>query len=551
VVSKRRAGVWLFALVLALAALPANARVRVELDRSAIVTDESFVVTFTSDADVGDPDFSPLERDFDILGRSSQNSLQIINGRAETRRSWTLNLIPKRSGTLTLPSIDFGGDRSDPVTIEVGAGSPGRSDEGDVFIIVEANPQPAYVQAQILVTVRLYVGVRVGNASLSELQASGALVQKLGDDRRRDEQRGGRDYIVFERRYAVFAEQSGTLTLDPVKFEGDVISRGVFGRYKRVASEPMDLQILPAPPGVDIASWLPASKVTLREQWQTDPPVFRAGEPVKRTLELSAQGLTAAQLPPIVGAAIDNFRQYTDQPALEDRSADDGVTGVRTETLVMLPREAGHYVLPAIELQWWNTRTQALETVRVPEREVDILPAATPDAAPPAAALPAPGAPQPTPRAAAPAPVQPPFLWIGASALCAAGWTATLLLWWASRRRASGHVDRRTAIGSADAGAARRELRAACERDDSTAARRALVAWARARWGGTGSHAFNALRSAAGPALAREIERLERALYGAQATTWSGRALWDAFVAEVPAKDTGRATPEPLAPLHP
>ena len=54
-----------------------------------------------------------------------------------------------------------------------------------------------------------------------------------------------------------------------MKFEGDVISRGVFGRYKRVASEPMDLQILPAPPGVDIASWLPASKVTLREQWQT------------------------------------------------------------------------------------------------------------------------------------------------------------------------------------------------------------------------------------------------------------------------------------------
>jgi len=212
-------------LFAALAPSLASARVRVEVDRDPVVADESFDVTFTSDTrDAGDPDFAPLERDFDILARSSQTSLQIINGRPESGQSWVLSLIAKRSGRIQLPSITFGKEHSEPLVLDVRPSAGGGADS-DVFLTVEASPQPAYVQAQILVTVRLYVGVQVGNATLSDLQATGAVIEKLGDDRRRDEMRGGRNYTVFERRYAVFAERSGTLTIAPVEFAGALLGR--------------------------------------------------------------------------------------------------------------------------------------------------------------------------------------------------------------------------------------------------------------------------------------------------------------------------------------
>jgi len=541
-------------LFAALAPSLASARVRVEVDRDPVVADESFDVTFTSDTrDAGDPDFAPLERDFDILARSSQTSLQIINGRPESGQSWVLSLIAKRSGRIQLPSITFGKEHSEPLVLDVRPSAGGGADS-DVFLTVEASPQPAYVQAQILVTVRLYVGVQVGNATLSDLQATGAVIEKLGDDRRRDEMRGGRNYTVFERRYAVFAERSGTLTIAPVEFAGALLGRGYFGRYKRTASDPMPLTVLPSPP--DVIPWIPASELTLTEQWPQDPPVFHAGEPLTRTLTLSAKGLTAAQLPPLGGMTVEAFKQYVDQPALEDQTADDGVTGVRTEKIAFLPTQPGHYTLPAVEVTWWNTRSDTLETTRVPEREVEVLPGAAAQTAPAPAAPGDARAHQGAPVAATPvatvAPATNQLLWITATITLAAAWLLTLSLWWWSARHRRGEAPHTAPqVDPPDIRAARRQLQDACERNDAIAAQRALLAWAQSRWPHADAGAWHELRSASGPALAGELEVLEHALYGRQSAGWTGATLWRSFCAEAPAPTSKRKSPRTLTPLHP
>jgi hypothetical protein len=225
------------------------------------------------------------------------------------------------------------------------------------------------VQAQIVVIVRLYVGV-VANATLSDLQASGPSWRSSATTsvttRRATAWHGVRATLRRVRR------RSGTLTLAPVEFAGELLGRGYFGRYRRTASEPMDLKILPSPP--DAIPWLPASELTLSEQWPQDPPVFHAGEPLTRTLTITAKGLTAAQLPPLGGASVEHFKQYVDQPELNDQTADEGVTGVRREKIAFLQTEPGKYTLPAIEVNWWNTGTRSFEVVRVPERDVEVPP---------------------------------------------------------------------------------------------------------------------------------------------------------------------------------
>jgi len=539
-----------FALLLAaLAASPAWARVRVEVDRDPVVADESFTITFTTESkDQSEPDFTPLDKDFEVLGRSSQTSLQIINGRPEARQSWVLNVIAKRSGKVEVPAIAFGSERSAPLTLDVRAAAPGSGIDSDVFITVEATPQPAYVQAQIVVNVRLYVGVQVGSASLSELTAEGAVVEKLGDDRRHEEMRGGRPYTVFERRYAVFAERSGTLTLAPIEFAGELLGRGFFGRYKRTASEAMDLRILPAP--AEVVPWLPATALTLTEQWPQDPPVFRAGEPLTRTLTLTAKGLTAAQLPPLGGGSADGFKQYVDQPELNDVVADDGVTGVREEKVAFLPTQAGRYTLAPIEVTWWDTRSQSLQVVRVPEREVEVLPGTAPQpAAAPVTAAPATSADASQPGFVEPAATR--RLWLGAVVLLGLGWLATASAWWWSSRRRRSRPRVEEAGESADLRTARRLLREACGHDDPAAAQAALLEWARARWPDAEAGAWRELRAHAGTALARELDALDRARYGPQGGAWSGDGLWRSFGSEAPKREAGRNAEPALLPLHP
>jgi hypothetical protein len=312
----------------------------------------------------------------------------------------------------------------------------------------------------------------------------------------------------------------------------------------------MDLRILPAPPGV--VPWLPATAMTLTEQWPEDPPVFHAGEPLTRTLTLTAKGLTAAQLPPLGGGSADGFKQYVDQPQLNDVAADDGVTGVREEKIAFLPTQPGRYTLAPIEVSWWDTRTRSVQIVRIPEREVEVLPGSTPQpaapVAPPVAAAPGARADSPT------GPVEPGAIdprWLGALVVLAFGWLATALGWWWSsrRRRAPPRVE--DVEESADLRAARRRLREACARDAAAAAQAALQEWARARWPDAKAGAWRELHARAGTALARELAALDRALYGPQADAWTGEGLWRCFSADAPEREPVRATKPTLAPLHP
>src|SRR3546814_17857670 len=59
-----------------------------------------------------EPDLSPIKQDFDVLGRSSGSSIQIINGSISRHKSVRVTLSPKRSGTLTIHPISQGAEQT-------------------------------------------------------------------------------------------------------------------------------------------------------------------------------------------------------------------------------------------------------------------------------------------------------------------------------------------------------------------------------------------------------------------------------------------------------
>ena len=76
------------------------------LDRTRVAEGETVRLTLEAQGQVsGRPETAPLEQDFEVLGMSTGSRLNIVNGRTDARTTWTLTLSPRRSGTLTVPSL--------------------------------------------------------------------------------------------------------------------------------------------------------------------------------------------------------------------------------------------------------------------------------------------------------------------------------------------------------------------------------------------------------------------------------------------------------------
>ncbi len=542
-----------------LAAPPALASLRATVDRNPVAMNESFTLSLQSDGSAGgEPDLSVLRRDFDVLGQSKSSSIQIINGQTSRSVQWQISLMPKRSGQLQIPAISLGGQSSQPIVLSVNAASqPQAASGGDLFLEVSAKPQVAYVEQQIIFTVRLYRKVDLGNGSTLSAPSfpkMDALVERLGGDRSFQTLRNGQAYSVIERRYAIYPQKSGQFRSAPVVFDGDVIEGGggffsfdPFGqnsRHLRLTSQSVDLSVKPMPAGASASQWLPASKLLLTEQWSDNPPKLTVGDPITRTLTLTATGLTAAQLPSLAGQPIAGLKLYPDQPTLKDGPDDQGITGTRVQKIAIIPTRAGKVTLPAIEVKWWNVTKDQEEVAILPARSITVLPGARQPAAPPGFSPP----PQiPAAQDTAAGSQVSAGWWPWLALTLGLGWLATLIAWaWRTREKSRPEK-------SGDTEEPLRQLEQQLNRDclanDASRAKTRLQAWAKRRWPTRPPTSLTALARLCDPELAEALNELERVLYSGAESGWRGERLWRAFSQHRPAGKENR--PEQASPLVP
>lgn len=528
--------------------------IHVTSDRNPVQLDESFTLTYSaSAAPDADPDFSLLERDFEILRQSQNNQMSVINGRYQHTREWEVNLMPKRAGNLATPPIPFGSDRSDTLTVTVLAGASAathRQTDEDVFLEVQADPLTPYVQAQSLYTLRVLSRIDFTGGELSEPAADNILFQRVGEDRRYSTERQGIRYSVIERQYALFPQKSGPLTIPPQILATQVPVGGggsafspFFGRrmqLKRLHSEPVTLTVKPVPDAFKGHPWLPAEQVEIEETWSGNPERLSVGEPVTRTITLRAQAATVGLLPDIMAAETSeshDIKRYPDQPLLNEEKLAAGLLSVRQEKAAYVPSRSGSFTLPAVEVYWWNTRTNRQEVAHLAARTLQVQD--TSPAVPPSPATERPAATQ-TPGensdrpSVSTAPVQntpSSPIWIILTAVFATVWIITLLAWWLSyRTRQKPAGDSQPAdTKPARTRQAMTALRAACQENDAQQARKALLEWAASQWGDVKYVGLETLASKTGAPLAQDIERLNQLLYGNAETHWEGQTLWANF----------------------
>lgn len=556
---------------LLLIGIPAWAKLTAHLDRERITEGESVRLIIEATGQVSSmPDTRELKRDFDVTGTMSGSRVNIVNGKMDSRTTWTITLIPLHSGELTIPPLTINGEQTPELTLHVSEApssadaNSGADSDAPVFLETEVNKTDPYVQGMVSYTQRVFFSVNLAQGSLTEPEHENALVLKLGEDHEYVTRRNGQSYNVIERQFVIFPQTSGRMTIAAPVLNAQIPQNNnrhdpffdrLFTNTRpiRLRGETVTLDVRPRPDHSQTSYWLPAESVELRETWQPDDNTVNLGEPVTRNITIQARGVTGEQLPEPKLSDPQGFKLYPDRAQAGTQNLQQNVLGEKTLRLAYMPTQPGKHTLPAFSIHWWDTENDSTQVATLPQRTITVLPGTGQGGG-----LPAPDFNNPNATDRPQTGFTPPFFqpdrpagagniagsgavsnwggWFWSTLLFAALWLITLLVFW-RKRRYSGFGG----FGGSDASAAEHDARltssknarqargaflAACRYNNPRHARHYLLKWAAAHWPDAPPHGIAELaKRFDDPAVQSALKELDRVLYRTHETQWNGNEL--------------------------
>ena len=366
------------------------------------------------------PDITPLEKDFTILGTSTNSQISTMNGKRSFLKSWTIELETTNKGRIQIPSITIGNDKTKPLTLIITDLPPEVTAETQKHIFIEESigtqDSTTFVQQQIPYTIKLFYDATMQTAQIQPLTIDNAILEKLGTDKRYKVVRAGKRFNVVEKRYVISPEKSGVLHIPAATVKGRIslsggdsqslrrqmdetdmlnsffndfrndpffqdFGAGFFTRRSQGPSKPfsikgktIDVEVLPVPKAFSGAAWLPAEDLIIKDSWTTRPPQLKVGEPVTRLLALQAKGLAGSQIPDISIPKPLNMKIYPDKATSEKTTDGNTVYGIQRINITYIPDTSGKVTIPEIKVDWWDVKNKKQKTFVLPAWNLNVAP---------------------------------------------------------------------------------------------------------------------------------------------------------------------------------
>ena len=524
-----------------------------QVDRKSLQQGETFLLVLNiTGSNASSIDLTPLEKDFEVLGRNHRSNTSIINGDLKRSTKLLITLAPKATGTLEVPALTVEGEQSQPITINVSPVQLASAVDGGVELLSSLSDKTPLVQQPLIYQVNIVLGQRIFNAEFVEpkVKQGKALIQPLGEQRQYRQQLQGRDILVVEQSWVVTPQQSGVLEIESAKlstsiekqqtrFPGSSNPRSMQRIFLSADNYLLDVEPIPAT--FSGASWITASELTLKTDLSSDE--WKVGEPVTQTITLNAIGTTQEQITELELPDVKGLKQYPTKPVYEQDFQEGAVRLQMTLEVTLIPNLAGEVTLPEIRLPWWNTETNQEEVAVLPEQSFNVAqgdapviqqntqaatnnPATIPDpvvSRPIDAKSSSPQMDTGDDQAEAEPDVWDKAAWliVGLALLIGAvlGGVATFYL---SRKNPTTKTE--PEMAPVTKAFSKSDLKAACQKNDALAAREALTAWAQHRF--PEAKQLNAVLSKVSPELREAITELNRCCYSAEPGQWNGKELF-------------------------
>ena len=106
-------------LSILLAQSNAYAKVSAATGRTVLSIDESIILQIKSSDNSGKPDLSVLETNFKILNKNQSQNYSFINGKSSSTHIWSIGLLDKTTGEITITAIQVGDETTQPIHLVI------------------------------------------------------------------------------------------------------------------------------------------------------------------------------------------------------------------------------------------------------------------------------------------------------------------------------------------------------------------------------------------------------------------------------------------------
>ena len=201
---------------------------------------------------------------------------------------------------------------------------------------------------------------------LPEFQLRNAVTRPLGTINQ-TEQRDGMTYAGVRFEFALHPLEPGTYAV-----------AGMTVTLTYAAAPPATREVTLALPRLDFQAFIPdaaaaldpfvsATRLTVEQDVQRSSEHLKVGDALTRIITIKAEGAPAMLLPPLRLAEIDGLARYPADPSLQEHTdrRTDALSATRVDQATYMLQRAGEFLLPAIEIRWWNVAAERIESARL------------------------------------------------------------------------------------------------------------------------------------------------------------------------------------------
>lgn len=395
---------------LLLFALPAAAdSLTASVDNTEVAEGETVLLKIAYDGNNGNtlhPDLSVLQNNYTVYSTSTSLQSNYINGQSMQKREWNVQLLPHGKGKQTIPSINVGQYKTQPIDINVvSAGTQPKlkkpqnrggqaAKEAEFKIDLTVDNQKPYVQQQINAVLTVSDNRGITLQDMPEFSQTNDWVIKTLRQPTSDTKNGQREIKFY---YALFPQKSGIVELPVAQINGfytvydeddpvqqnvsgffrllDMDVKSMFGVQKKVVLKTDKATVNVKPVAAENGDnwWLPSSAVSLYSKWENQEPQFKVGETVARQFVLTAAGVAETQLPDIEFSETPNIKQYPESPQTETIVNNDIVYSRSTVRVVYIPQDSGMQTLPEVKVAWFDVAQNKMQYAVIPETKIKVI----------------------------------------------------------------------------------------------------------------------------------------------------------------------------------
>jgi len=359
------------------------------IDRPEATVEDQLLLTVVIEGSRGAQPVLPEIPQFDVYPRGQSTQMSFINGRMSSSVTYNYLLVPRTAGVFQIGPVtsEIDGEvlASQPFQVRILEASALPQQQRDLFITSRVSTTNPFVGQEVIYVWRFYRRVRIGDARLEPQEFQGFLVEDLGEVREYQTTVNSVEYLVSEIRKALFPQEVGSLVIPASRLTCEVLvrdsrrGRSLMDEFfpsastetKVLRSAEIDIEVRSLPSSPPGFSGLVGSFTVDASMSKQD---LKVGE--SATLRLSVSGKGNVQLisePEL--ADLPAFKIYGDQPERSINRSGRSLSGSRSFSKALVPLQPGRWVIPPVEILYFDPETGVFQTARTAEITLNVSPA--------------------------------------------------------------------------------------------------------------------------------------------------------------------------------